>query len=694
MQQILRSEQKIPTRCRFCDRVCLYTRERPVRFAPGKTEDWMVRSVLARLEDIRRLPKRARAAALGSALKIASREECRLLVPVALETLAVIGRSHVLTEGLLSAWTHLEDTQQAEICLSLGNGFVSALLGLESQQGAPIAADCLASAELHDLLRDMDCDPLDHPDLVRLACAPSENVTGSASRSRRAVVRASVLVRQESNGYPAATRSAVDRELVEWARTYDQHRDESVLRAVLAATRCCGPRVDAWLTGRHQDEHLPLRSVAAKVDLASAAALAIGWLAWPSLVPAARRVIERVIESGDPDLVEQLLEPWVLLRSRNRSARIHSVLSVKGLERLLGLCDVSSPARRGVVELAGRMGAPGAVALARAGVVADRDPFVRLAAVRVLARSQASDTVDDGLEDFGYDREPSVAMSAVSALDRVRSRHRRIANADRLRGLTRCSVPMVRLAASRALERVDPLHTPDPSEWRWWCPGTAKWMLARSRDTYLDGLRQRLAKAESAGDAIELVRRLILCGPLCEEVIRVARVHPEAGARASAALLLGSVERGGAEDAQRDHAFAVLADLLGDAEPRVRANALEALSMLRGGSIRLDRYATDDSPRVRANAIRHASVWIEPRADGSLPSGASEYLAAMLNDERPEHRLSALWVVSRCRPIELAAQVASTARDDTDDLIRSRARRCAVRLLSAMEPTPREVAVG
>jgi len=177
-------------------------------------------------------------------------------------------------------------------------------------------------------------------------------------------------------------------------------------------------------------------------------------------------------------------------------------------------------------------------------------------------------------------------------------------------------------------------------------------------------------------------------------VIRVARAHPDASARASAAFLLGAVERDGADESQRDRAFTVLADLLGDAEPRVRANAIEGLSMLRGGSIRLDRYATDDSPRVRANAIRHASVWIEPRDDESLPSGASEHLSAMLVDERKEHRLSALWLVSRSRPIELAAKVASVARDDADDLVRARARRCAVRLLSAMEPAPREVAVG
>lgn len=654
----------------------------------------MVRSVLSGMENIRRLPKRARAAALGCALKIASREECRELVPVALETLAVIGRSQVLTDGLLCAWNHLEETQRAEICLALGNAFVPSVLGLPPQDGGLIAADCIASAELHDLLRSMGCDPLDHPELVRLACAPSGIASGSGSRPRRAVVRASVMVREENNGYPAATRSAVDRELVEWARTYDEHRDESVLRAVLAATRCCGPRIDAWLTGRHQDEHLPLRSVAAKVDLGTAAALAIGWLAWPSLVPAARRVFERVIESGERELVEQLLEPWALLRSRGRGVRISSVLSAKGLDRLLGISDLGTEARRGVVELAGLMGAAGAGALARAGVVADRDPFVRLAAVKVLACCQASDFVDDGLEDFGYDRETSIALSAVSALDRVRSRHRRMANADRLRGLTRSAIPRVRLAASRALERVDPLHTPDRSEWRWWCAGTARWMLARSRDTYLDGLRQRLGKAESAVQAIELVRRLGLSAALCEEVVRVARAHPEASARASAALLLGAVERDGADEAQRDRAFTELADLLGDAEPRVRANAIEALSMLRGGSIRLDRYATDDLPRVRANAIRHASVWIEPRGDGSLPSGASEYLAAMLDDERAEHRLSALWLVSRCRPVELAGQVASIAREDADDLVRRRARRCAVRLLSAMEPAPREVAVG
>lgn len=646
------------------------------------------------LEHIRRLPKKAQAAALGHALRIASEDECRVLCPLALEAMAVIGRSDGLTQGLLVAWPRLDDQLKSQVLLSIGEAFARSVLGLPPEQGAAVAADCIAQDRLHELLVGLGNDPLEHPEFLRLACSRSHHCPKYGDPARRAVVRCSVLVGPRDNGYSAECRSIVDRELVEWARNYDEHRDDRVLRAVLASTQCCGPRLDAWLSGRHQDEHLPLRAVAGRVDLPVAAGMAIGWLGWSALVPAARRVFERVIESGDTELAETLLEPWVLLRSRERGGRVRSVLTPKQLNRLHAMHGLSAHARRGALEMARHLGAAGMASLTNAGVVADPDPRVRMAAVQAMADADASDALDDALEDFSYDRVPSIALLAVGALGRARSRHRRIANAERLRGLTRSADARVRAAASRMLDRNDPMQVPTGEERRWWCPETARWMLGRSRDTYVDALRQLLSKADAAGTAIELVRRLGLTAELCEHVIRVARAHPDNRARANAALLLGVLGREGAAQDQIDQAFTVLADMLGDADERVRANAIEGLSMLRGESIRLDRFATDPSARARANAIRHASVWIEPRGEGALPSGALTYLAQMLDDERVEHRLSALWVVSRCRPHELAATVAALAREDGDPLVRTRARQCAARLLSAMEPTPREVAVG
>lgn len=620
-------------------------------------------------------------------MEVSSPSEARILIVEAVDCLAVIGRCEPLAHAILAAWPKFEIEQRAMICLAMGVRFLPGVLGIEPDRGTVIAADCIANRELHEFLRELGNDPLDQPEVLRLACSKTSGTGENGAAVRRATVRASVLMREPDRDYPAASRSIVDRELVEWVRCFDEHRDQGVLRAVLASTRSCGPRIDAWLSGRHHDEHLPLRSAAAKVDLEIATGLAIGWLAWPALIPAARRVFERVVESREPELVEALLEPWVLLRSRRRAERVGLVLTPKALERLLAVRGLSDQARSGLVELAGCLDAHGPVALVRAGVVADPDPMIRMKAVGVLASAPAAQAIDEGLEDFGYDREPFVARRAVGAIARVKSRHRRVASAERLRGLLRSSCIEVRDAADRALGRIDPLHVPHDEARRWWCPSAARWMLGRSPDTFLDGLRARLAAEEAPGDAIELVRRLGLSAACCDGLIRVARSSSDARVRASAALLMGAVERDGGNDACLDRAFATLADLLGDPDARIRANAVEALSMLRGRTIRLDRFAADDTPRVRANAIRHG-------ASVSQESEDRDDLVSMLEDDRPDHRLSALWVVSRVRPIEVAERIAAIARDDRDALVRQRAKGCAIRLLSVMQPLPREVGVG
>ncbi|MEX1016025.1 MAG: hypothetical protein WDZ31_04695, partial [Phycisphaeraceae bacterium] len=52
---------------------------------------------------------------------------------------------------------------------------------------------------------------------------------------------------------------------------------------------------------------------------------------------------------------------------------------------------------------------------------------------------------------------------------------------------------------------------------------------------------------------------------------------------------------------------------------------------------------------------------------------AMRALAVMLNDDRPEHRASALWVVREMGLLAVARQVAEMSLRDPDDNIRQRA---------------------
>jgi len=206
-----------------------------------------------------------------------------------------------------------------------------------------------------------------------------------------------------------------------------------------------------------------------------------------------------------------------------------------------------------------------------------------------------------------------------------------------------------------------------------------------------DELNSALGDASRVRAALSLVRRLGLADQSVEQVAGVAIHASDPSTRAQATLLLGRVSP---DSDAADRAFRSLAELLGDDADRVRADAIEAMSRLRGDGLRLDRFAVDDRPRIRANAVLHGCRYAETEPDGTLAAASMLHLDAMLRDDRPEHRISALWVARRIRPVEMATEIAGMARQDPDAIVRGRARRCAGRLLSVMEPGAREVGVG
>ncbi|GIK17625.1 MAG: hypothetical protein BroJett003_25890 [Planctomycetota bacterium] len=137
---------------------------------------------------------------------------------------------------------------------------------------------------------------------------------------------------------------------------------------------------------------------------------------------------------------------------------------------------------------------------------------------------------------------------------------------------------------------------------------------------------------------------------------------PDAIVRATAAASLAGVDRGIAAGALRS--------ALSDVEPRVQANAIEALE--RTADDRITAWIAPmlkaAEPRVRANAIKALL------ARQHAPAG--DALLHMLEDSSRAARISALWVVQRLGLRSCALVVGRMGREDPDMHVRRRANRC------------------
>jgi HEAT repeat protein len=120
--------------------------------------------------------------------------------------------------------------------------------------------------------------------------------------------------------------------------------------------------------------------------------------------------------------------------------------------------------------------------------------------------------------------------------------------------------------------------------------------------------------------------------------------------------------------------------LLSDADARVRANTIEVLESNKSMKFLplLAERARASNSRERANAIK---------ALNSMKLGsASRHLAGMLADERPEHRISALWTLRQIGWWNLLGEVGRLAREDGN----LRVRRYALGVLRSVAEIARQ----
>jgi HEAT repeat protein len=182
---------------------------------------------------------------------------------------------------------------------------------------------------------------------------------------------------------------------------------------------------------------------------------------------------------------------------------------------------------------------------------------------------------------------------------------------------------------------------------------------------------QRLGRRLASGPmehqlkALQMTQELGLADPLRGAVTALAS-HPHPKVRSKAVNVLGQTP-GPSVDVLMER-------VAQDADSRVRANAIEMLENHQTPefiALLAERSRTANN-RERANAIK-ALHRMRMGNDGQA-------LMAMLQDERPEHRISAMWVLKEIGWWKLLDEVSRIARSDPN----LRARRYAVAVLKSV----------
>jgi len=226
----------------------------------------------------------------------------------------------------------------------------------------------------------------------------------------------------------------------------------------------------------------------------------------------------------------------------------------------------------------------------------------------------------------------------------------------------------VRALASLAARGTDPIGEALDA---WCCPIAARCALSQDRAGFLRELETRASEGRVTNRiaAFELADRLNVLETLEPVLVRAAR-ELDRRLASKATVLLGKLPGDGPREAIRA--------ALRHTDERIRANAVEALATAEPEDPRIEILLSDPSSRVRANALR--ALLSQP----SRAPVAEHALAEMLIDDRPSHRVSALWVTERTGRTALASRVADLASTDDSPEVHDRAKRCARRLLAQM----------
>ena len=467
-----------------------------------------------------------------------------------------------------------------------------------------------------------------------------------------AAERTLVSLVEHAPGLRPRQREALVQTLVRGVSAYAAHRRRGVVAAAERLGPWCDPRMRAWLKGASDADLMPLRAAVRRATDPDAPRRRVKWLGEPTCAPAA---LDALRDTQDPDDRAGALSAAHLLHDAERRVR----LSREPRAARLGEATVVPAASRRDTLRWRRMTAHREADTIRECVAAflEPDPLLRVDALRMLQPIVARQgRAADALRDFAFDPEPAISRSAALSLAELSSDSQSVRTA--LDTLTRAAhegtrrVAAEALAPPRAHERLIELRA----------------RMEEEPDLVVAQLRGRIreGRPDARCEAIGLARRLRLDTMMERDLLDALHDgHPRVAATAAGAL--GALETGGAR--------AALSTALAHPDPRVRANAIEAVGRRDPVAVAVARAACDDHARTRANAIR-ARLALSPGAS------AVDQLESMLHDDRPAHRLSALWVAQRYPLAELGRRV-EKLRDDPDARVRQRAARCMPQLAHA-----------
>jgi len=497
-----------------------------------------------------------------------------------------------------------------------------------------------------------------------------------------------------------ALLQALDRAIARAVDTYPKHRRPEALLSAAILSNQAGPALRALLDDESHPAQMALRGVLKHFDDDSIARSALEWLQLGRL---GMQLQDRIaILAQTPHLRTMLSQVHLvhLPAVRNRLKRLNARYPASVSSRIaIEEFDPTEQQALAAWLTAIPMREPDRVARLGDGLCFAA-PEARLAMLRGLM-SMADEAADAAVESFCFDEHEAIARQAWLHLRRRRSAR----DLQPLgRRLLHSPHAAVRHLAARHLE-IDDFETwwalwpmvsrPDPDDLPAEhdegreredrvpaaSPGAehrlaARRMLREDGRAFRDALRRKVTAEDRSTrlKAIAAARELDLVAAVELELLTVAADDDDARVTSAVMTALGALGTKASREAL----------LVGvrHADARVRANALEALDRRSDVEPDLWRHllaekAISNENRLRANAVRALRAVDPPEA--------GRHLGAMLADHRPMHRISGLWVAERLGAIECAREVATIARGDEHEPVRTRARRTAARLLGRMQ---------
>ncbi len=659
---------------------------------------------------------------------------------------------------LVRAWTGLsEDARSTSLAAMAGRwdevGDALDRGGIEREGGA-VALFCrhAGRSELATIV-------------VRLVRASDEDVAQAGERALLAMVDASLATSTAEDASQASVprsvwidhRDRIERSIVDLLGDFPTHRRRGVALAAAAM-------LDHWaLANSSRAGRRALASAMETLAPETASALRLVvrtgrepqtrerawlWLGFFGLEdPMGLAASDRVGVAHSIEDHDALLRNWHWVHQPRRAARWRALASGAITNAPPGsaradasrgvpwpspkqFSSLSAPARRGVVRLSAPIDRSHALAsMLESAALTDPDEAFRL--------SCAASLEPERLRDLTLDSSSAVARPALTrwltgsgargGTDGVAhgKSASEAAHAERVRvlsALLRSEDPWIRLVAESELLAGQAWSAATPASRR-----AAAAALRRDHAGFLDSLRLRMRHAQTPERtrALALVRALGLADEMLPELLELAgSSEPDDGPVVPTAISTLRASR-------HPDAMAAVRHAMAHSRSRACSNAIEAAIvqdaprtpcrdlMMRDAELyeRLIELKSDPRHRVRATAIRellraaaarsqarptNASA---PATRGGAPRAnepaATNELRIMLGDDRPMHRVAALWAVERVALgpglaslapdwNAIASKVAMISREDEEPSVRFRAARVARRILAcsgASEPS-------